>query len=103
MAVGRRRLFGGRRRGAPPANAQLHAAASAFREALEAVESAKASLVRAVRAGRAPGVPLAEALAGFEEGLAETAARMPAWRNPEIEWEWVACSAGLVAARNRAE
>jgi hypothetical protein len=103
MALGPRRLFRGRRREAPPAGPELRAAASAFREALEAVESAKASLVRVVRAGRAPGVPLAEALAEFEEGLAEAAAGMPAWRSPEIEREWVACSAGLVAARDRAE
>ena len=41
-------------------------------DVVDAVERATASLVAAVpRSGRLPGVPLAEALAGFEAGLAD--------------------------------
>jgi hypothetical protein len=97
--MGRRRLFGSRRV-APP---QLQRAGEGFAETLEAVEAAKATLVPAVRSGRAPGAPLAEALAGFEVRLAEAAGPMEAWRIPDVEDVWSSCHDALDEARRRAE
>ena len=98
-AMGRRRWFG---RGALDAVPELRHAGGAFGATLAVVEGAKASLVSAVRSGRSPGAPLAEALAGFELGLADASASMDAWRVPEVEETWTACP-GLDEARARAE
>jgi hypothetical protein len=97
--MGRRRFFGARREVSP----ELRAAGESFAGTLQAVEVAKASLVTAVRAGRAPGAPLAEALAGFELRLAEAAGTMERWRSRDVEAAWVACHGGLREARRRAE
>ena len=78
-------------------------AAGAFSIALGSVEGAKDALVTAVRSGRAPGAPLAEALAGFERGLTDADAAMPAWRVGEVDEAWTSCRAGLDEARARAE
>jgi hypothetical protein len=98
----RRRRFGARRRlgDVPP---EIAAAADAFALARDAVERAKASLVTAVRSGRAPGAPLAEALAGFEHHLAEADAAMPAWDSDALRGEWRACRDGLDESCRRAE
>ncbi len=103
MAGERRRRrwarFGGQRDPALPAGA-----ARAFSRALGAVEAAKARLVAAVPvSGRVGGVPLAEALAGFEAGLAEARAAMSGWRHPPVEDVWSACDEGLAEAARRAE
>ena len=82
---------------------EVRRAAEAFALTLGSVEDAKAALVTAVRSGRAPGAPLAEALAGFEMGLADADASMPAWRVEQVEDAWAACRAGLDEARARAE
>jgi hypothetical protein len=97
--MGRRRFFGAHREVSP----ELRRAGEAFAETLEAVEGAKATLVTAVRSGRAPGAPLAEALAGFEVRLAEAARTMEAWRTPAVEEVWSACHDALNEARRRAE
>jgi hypothetical protein len=94
-----RRLFGSK----PKVSDDLRRAGAAFASALASVEDAKAALVSSVRAGRAPGAPLAEALAGFESGLAEADALMPAWRVHEVEASWSPCRDGLTDARRRAE
>ena len=100
----RRRWFGARARTrARDVPAELRAAGEAFGVALSAVERAKASLVGVVRSGRAPGAPLAEALAGFDVGLAEADAATPAWRTALLDEEWRACRAGIDQARRRAE
>ena len=67
------------------------------------MEEAKASLAAAAPGGRAPGVPLAQALAEFELGLAEVARVMPAWRTTEVEDVWLGCSAALREASRRGE
>jgi hypothetical protein len=94
-----RRLFGSRSKEVPD---DLRRAGQAFASTLACVEDAKASLVSSVRAGRAPGAPLAEALAGFESGLAEADALMPSWRAAEVEEVWGRCTTGLAHARRRA-
>jgi hypothetical protein len=82
---------------------ELRRVGEAFAATLGAVEAAKASLVTAVRSGRAPGAPLAEALAGFEVRLAEAEGTMGAWRAPDVEAAWGSCRDGLNEARRRAE
>jgi hypothetical protein len=67
----------------------------AFEFTLRLVEDAKASLVLSVRSGRIQGVPLASALAAFEEGLREASDSMPPWRRAETEEHWVACEGAL--------
>ncbi len=98
--MGRRRWFG---RDRPAVAPELRRAGEAFASTLASVEGAKAALVTAVRSGRAPGAPLAEALAGFELGLADASVSMDAWRVPDLGTAWHACSAGLDGARVRAE
>jgi hypothetical protein len=93
------RLFGSK----PKVPDARRLAGESFRSTLAHVEGAKASLVSSVRAGRAPGAPLAEALAGFESGLAEAAMSMPSWRMNDVEHEWERCDRGLAEARGRAE
>jgi len=93
------RLFGSK----PKVPQDLHDAGRAFASTLASVEDAKASLVSSVRAGRAPGAPLAEALAGFEAGLADAARTMRDWERPGVEGAWRSCSDGLDEARARAE
>lgn len=75
----------------------------AFRAAVEPLERAKAALPDAVPTTRLPGRPLAEVLLEFEEGLREASERMQAWRAPEVEAEWRACSGALVEAGGLAE
>jgi len=81
----------------------LGAAYRSFRSAVDALEEAKASLVSAAPTGRRAGGPLAEALAGFEEGLAAARRAMDGWRVPETEEAWLACSAGLLEVGRRAD
>jgi hypothetical protein len=45
-----------------------------------------------------PGRPLGDALDEFERRLVAAGALMPAWRDPAIEAEWVACDEGLAEA-----
>jgi hypothetical protein len=98
--MGRRRLFGARANEVAP---EVRRAGEVFAGTLGSVEDAKAALVTAVRSGRAPGAPLAEALAGFELALADADASMTAWRVDQIEADWTSCRVGLDEARNRAE
>jgi hypothetical protein len=67
------------------------------------VEEAKGSLAAAAPSGRAAGVPLAEAIAAFEEGLSSASKTMPQWREGGLEEAWTACQAGLAEAGRRAE
>jgi hypothetical protein len=75
----------------------------AFDDTLRRVEDAKESLVLAVRSGRVEGIPLANGLAMFEEGLRGAVASMPAWRRPETEEQWQRCDGALGDALDRAE
>jgi hypothetical protein len=75
----------------------------AFLAAVEPVERAKRSVVAAVPTGRTPGLPLAEALVGFEEELREVRRRMPAWRVARVEAEWALCEAAVEESLRLAE
>ena len=83
--------------------AELEEAHAAFEAALAHVERAKEGLVSAVPSARAPGRPLAEALADYEEGLAGAGEAMPGWRREETEAEWTACDGALGEAVAAAE
>ena len=73
----------------------LEGPSRAFDDAVEPLERAKAALTESVPGTRLPGRPLAETLSEFEHGLGEVRAGMDAWRAPEVEAEWGACSVGL--------
>ncbi len=67
------------------------------------MDEARAALLLGVPSGRAPRLPLAEALAGFELGLRQAESDMPGWRRPEVEPEWQACRGALLESARRAE
>jgi hypothetical protein len=92
-----------RRRRGSQASPEVRAAFQAFRRTLDSVEEAKGRLAAAAPGGRRAGVPLAEALAGFEEALAQAAASMADWRTSSLEDVWLSCSEGLGEAARRAE
>jgi hypothetical protein len=81
---------------------EVQASFDAFRDVLAHLEPAKAALTDVMPTTRMPGRPLPDALAEFEEGLRRAEERMPAWRTPEVEREWIACERGLDDARARA-
>jgi hypothetical protein len=96
-----------RRRGPGPPPEAVEAFAG-FRATLVAVEEARATLMLGVPSGRSPRLPLAEALFGFERGLAEARDRMAGWRGPasaapEVLEAWDGCEAALREAGRRAE
>ncbi len=70
---------------------------------LARVEEAKATLLLGVPSGRRPRLPMAEALAGFEQGLSAARSGMGGWRIPELEGAWNACRDALDVALGRAE
>jgi len=73
----------------------LEAPAKAFEDLVPPLERARAVLTESVPGTRLPGRPLAETLSEFEDGLREVRGVMGAWRTPELEPEWDACSRGL--------
>jgi hypothetical protein len=73
----------------------LEGPARAFGELLPPLGRAEAALTRSVPGTRLPGRPLAETLSEFEDGLREVRDGMDAWRSPDVEPEWEACSRGL--------
>lgn len=73
----------------------LEAPSRAFDDLIRPLERARAALTGSVPGTRLPGRPLAETLWEFEHGLREVRDRMEAWRAPEVEAEWDACSRGL--------
>jgi hypothetical protein len=87
----------------PDVRADLRDAFVRFRQTVAAVEAAKESLAAAAPTGRSAGVPLAEALAGFDQGLREASASMPGWRRPEVEEAWSSCRRALEEAGRRAD
>ena len=82
---------------------ELRRAAPAFRSTVEAVEGAKAALASAAPRGRSVGTPLAEALAGFEDGVRRARSLLPSWRVPEVAGEWEECRGALEQSADRAE
>jgi hypothetical protein len=89
-----------RRRRLPP---DLLDAFEAFSDVVASVERGSAALTESVPSTRFGGRPLVDTLLEFEEALGEAAARMPAWRRPEVEDAWLRADAGLRSARERAE
>ena len=89
-----------KRKRIPP---ELEEAHGAFEATLAHVERAKEGLVTAVPSARAPGRPLAEALADYEDGLALAKRAMPGWRLEETASEWGACDAAIDEAVASAE
>jgi hypothetical protein len=81
------------RRGRLPEH--LEGPAKAFDDLLPALGRAKTALTGSVPGTRLPGRPLAETLWEFEDGLRDARDGMDAWRSPDIEPEWEACSRGL--------
>ena len=73
----------------------LEGPARAFEDLLPPLRRAEAALTESVPGTRLPGRPLAEALSEFEDGLREVRDGMDAWRSPDVEPEWEACSRGL--------
>jgi hypothetical protein len=69
------------------------------------VEDAMEALIAARPSGRGPGVPAAEAVAGFEEGIRAARETMSEWRSSDVDvdYAWRACLAGLDEASRRAE
>lgn len=89
-----------RRSALPP---HLREAERAFRDGLERLEAARDALLAAVPGGRGSLVPLAEALAAFEAGVAGVRESLERWRAPEVLSEWEGCRAALEEAARRAE
>jgi hypothetical protein len=92
-----------RRRRGPAAPEYVQQSHASFGGCLELVEQAKDALAAAAPGGRVVGVPLAEALASFEDGLHEAGADMSSWRTPEVEDVWVRCDAAVRESLSRAE
>ena len=82
---------------------ELAPAYRAFHRVLEEIEPAKAGLTDVVPGTRLPGRPLDDALDEFGTRLAVAAELMPAWRRPELEPIWSACSEGIQTARAEAD
>jgi hypothetical protein len=82
---------------------EVAAAFERFRLGAARVEDARSALLLAVPSGRAPRLPLAEALAGFESGLNEAREGLDGWRTTGVEDEWEACRVALAEAAVRAE
>jgi len=92
-----------RRKPGPDVDRDLHDAFVCFRQTVAEVEAAKESLAAAAPRGRSAGVPLAEALAGFEQGLRDASVSMPMWRRAAVEEAWGSCRRALDEAGRRAE
>jgi hypothetical protein len=90
------RLF--RRRNDP----KLPAARDAFRLCAAELNSAQRALLAAVPTSRDSGIPLAEAIDSFLEGLDRIEAKMPGWRIEQTEAAWKDCFRVLAEARAEA-
>jgi hypothetical protein len=88
-----------RRKQLPP---ELAGRYEAFQAVLEEVEPAKAGVADVLPGTRLPGRPLRDAVGEYRERLVRAQRAMPAWRAPEVEREWIACSEGLDVAVDRA-
>ena len=86
-----------------PTSDDLIHAFQGFRGTLELVEEAKSALAAAAPRRRTPGVPLAQALAEFEQGLARASASMRRWRLPVVDEPWAGCWSALGESAQRAE
>jgi hypothetical protein len=92
-----------RKRRAPIVGPEVREAFEAFRRTVDLIEDAKRRLAAAAPGGRSAGIPLAEALAGFEEGLREASSAMADWQVAEVAEVWSVCSAGVAESARRAD
>jgi hypothetical protein len=92
-----------RRRRTGQLTPELGLALEAFDLTIQAVDDAKATLLLGIPFGRSSRLPLAEAVLGFERGIADARSRMAGWRISEVEPEWRACSVSLDRAAAGAE
>jgi hypothetical protein len=88
-----------RRKQLPP---ELVGRYEAFQVVLGEVEPAKAGVADVLPGTRLPGRPLRDAVGEYRERLVRAEHAMGAWRAPEVEHEWIACSEGLDVAVDRA-
>jgi len=89
-----------RRRTPDPAVAEARAA---FRRVTALLDSAQRSLLAAVPTSRDPGVPLAEAIAAFLDGLTAADEAMTGWRAEPTQALWERCRSSLLEARAKAD
>ncbi|HVL89505.1 MAG TPA: hypothetical protein VM841_04635 [Actinomycetota bacterium] len=80
-----------------------HPVLEPFLHMAAALDDAQRALLAAIPTARDDGIPLAEAIVAFERGLAETEARMPAWRTPATAAMHDECAAAIRAARVECE
>ncbi len=85
-----------------PISADLRSVLSGLRRVVEEVEAAKQAMTGTVPSTRSAGTPLAEGILELEERLAAAQELMPAWRNPDLEAEWLECDAGIRESLERA-
>jgi hypothetical protein len=95
------RMF--RRSRKPAVSPDLARAIGGVRLTAGRVEEARSALLLAVPSGRAPRLPLAEALAAFEAGLRDARDGLDAWRGPQMEAEWRECDLAIAESLRRAE
>jgi len=82
--------------------AELEDTVRALRAVVEQVEAAKDAMTGTVPSTRSAGSPLAEGILELEQRLAAAQELMPAWRHPDVEFEWRACDAGTRESMERA-
>ena len=68
-----------------------------------ALDAAQRALLAAIPTSRDVGVPLAEALAGFDRELRRAEHLMPAWQNPQTDPWHRRCDAAIVETRLEAD
>jgi hypothetical protein len=83
-------------------SSELDAALTGFRGVVDQVEAAKGAMTGTVPSTRSAGMPLAEGILELEQRLVAAQKLMPAWRDPDLEDEWLACDAGIREALERA-
>jgi len=89
----------GRRKELPT---ELRGSHDAFHAVLEEIEPAKAGLVDVLPSTRLPGRPLNDAVGEYRTRLVRATSAMAAWRRPEVEDVWQACTQGLAQGIERA-
>ena len=89
----------GRRKELP---VELRAPYEAFHAVLEEIEPAKAGLADVLPSTRLPGRPLNDAVGEYRTRLMRATSGMAAWRGPELEDVWWACTEGLAHGIDRA-
>ena len=89
----------GRRKDLP---AELRAPYEAFHAVLDEIEPAKAGLADVLPSTRLPGRPLNDAVGEYRTRLMRATSMMAAWRRPELEDVWRACTDGLAHGSERA-